>query len=202
MRHKLMTTVVCDGVSIACDTRRAADGGEVDPFAIEPKFWTRNGVIFAACGLSLWPDAFMDWYGTQNDYPMLSGEDGRSSEIVVYDKRRWRQYWGDTTFPERISSRWAIGTGAPYAKAALLCGKSAARCVAIALQLDCHSGGRILHVTLADLLANGEGAIKEYRNVVQKLGKSDWSAVAIPARISQGRRARGPKRSAQKADQS
>lgn len=159
-----MTTIVCDGEIIASDSRRNVGAGGIAPFAATPKFWVRDRVIFALSGCVIWGPAFEAWYFKETkNYPRSRDE----AEIVVLDGRKgnprgWRTYYSDTEYPQHEPVQWVSGSGEPYALAALLCGKNAPEAVAIAIQLDNSSGGRIFSARICDLLSKGNDAISEF----------------------------------------
>lgn len=66
------------------------------------------------------------------------------SALVWYSDGRVEEIY-DTLYPIPVTWKYsALGTGAPFAMAAMLCGKTAREAVEIAKKLDCQTGGKII----------------------------------------------------------
>lgn len=157
-----MTTIACDGLTIASDSRISGDG--IDPFFEKPKFGRlagRRPIIVAAAGALWWSGAFRVWAGKQRSkYPETDADEGTA---VTFDGARWRTYLSQVPHPELGPDVWALGSGRHYALTALTLGHCPVAAVWAAMQLDPNSGGSVFVADVKELLKVGDGAIKKIR---------------------------------------
>lgn len=164
-----MTTVVFDGELLASDSRRTTDC--VDPFLCGPKFFERQGRIFAFAGVEQWVPAFASWYlggRKRARFPALGEKD--ITEVYVFDRGVWRGYYSDSPFHQIREGKWTLGTGAGFATIALLCGRSAPESVRLAMEIDHNSGGQIFAVRVSELVAGGNSVIGTWPMKRKKAG--------------------------------
>jgi hypothetical protein len=157
-----MTVAVFDGVTIASDSQQTGDG--IIPYAVKRKFCAfplgSRGLVVATCGTANWCDAFTEYIGgTRKARPLVGGTD--QGAALVFDGREWRKHYADSKFSNSTADKWALGSGAAYAEAALVLGHDAITAVYAACQLDPYSGGAIFHANINELLAFGNEAIQQ-----------------------------------------
>ncbi|MDE2022295.1 MAG: hypothetical protein KGI71_05295 [Patescibacteria group bacterium] len=95
--------------------------------------------------------AFLVWLAAGavvGDYPKRDDADGMYALVVEPDGTAWR--YERTPFPILVEGTFAaIGSGAPFASAALYLGKTAPEAVEVAIALDSYCGRGIDTLTLA-----------------------------------------------------
>lgn len=155
-----MTTIVCDQEMgyMAADRQATSNDCEV---AIEcPKIrqieMTDGIHLVASAGNESPATIFEDWYTSgdwdepPDDFSSIDEEDSFTSIILTPNS----EIWVADKFckPCRIHSRWyAIGTGGPFAWAALVAGCGIERAMETAIKMDPHSGFDFDLVYLSDV---------------------------------------------------
>ena len=148
-----MTVIAFDGRSVAADRRLNCGTmtGQVCKV-----FQTPHGILAGAGSLAqiremlAWLndgaelDAFPDSQRNNPDCPTLM-QVLPAGQLLIYE---------DTPYPYQVDSPfWAIGSGAPYAMAAMHLGKSAREAVEVACALDSNCGNGIDELVLGALPA-------------------------------------------------
>jgi hypothetical protein len=139
-----MTTIAAKASTgeIAADSMVSGD----DSFYLVQKLRLGKGSIYGACG---------DWDKCLKMLQVLEsgGELDSDTDVTVLELRAdglW--IYEGTIIPARIKNDyWAIGTGAPYAVAAMHCGKSVQEAVEIACMYDTSSHGPIDYMRLGGI---------------------------------------------------
>jgi hypothetical protein len=139
-----MTTIAARASTgeIAADSMVSGD----DSFYLVQKLRLGKGSIYGACG---------DWDKCLKMLQVLEsgGELDSDTDVTVLELRAdglW--IYEGTIIPARIKNDyWAIGTGAPYAVAAMHCGKSVQEAVEIACMYDTSSHGPIDYMRLGGI---------------------------------------------------
>ena len=142
-----MTTIAWDGVTLAADRRASSNGAPI--MEVQKIHRTPNGALVGASGnygacwaLCAWVQA-----GAQGDPPVsLSSDDW--GDILMVDPDGTLFLWGvHGRFP-LANNRFAIGSGAAYALAAMACGRTAVEAVALAAEFDHQTGTLVDTLTL------------------------------------------------------
>lgn len=138
-----MTTIACSRHEMACDSRSSMD---TEFFTCGDKV-VRIGECLVGCAGSYSAIfKFLAWFERQTqDRPEF--EDGSFTALVL-DARGIRLF-SDSTYGGWVTDKFiGIGTGGMAAKAAMLCGKSPAEAVAVAIKCDKSSGGPVRSFSL------------------------------------------------------
>lgn len=135
-----MTTIACDGKSMAADGFAVVGDRIAD--RQQKKLFRVSFSIFGVCGASECREAFREWLesGQTEKKPALSNEDFGALELKS-DGSIWA--WNAMLHPVKMSAPASQGSGHEMAAAAMLCGKDAKGAVEIACMLDINSGGEI-----------------------------------------------------------
>lgn len=136
-----MTTIVYDGKTIACDSRVSGNY----TFDRIKKLHRVGNLVFGTCGRVSSAMAFIEWAKDRtkakpkidDDFEVL--EVHPSGKVYSYDHNF-------TKCPEVAPC--AIGSGSPFAMAAILCGKDAIGAVKVAIKLDQNSGGKVQSIKI------------------------------------------------------
>ncbi len=137
-----MTTIACDGKSIASDGLVTGDGiiHEMDAVKV---FTLRNGGVVGMTGSMFFHNDALDYLNGERDEIDFGDE---FEAIVLYRggvcycfDGKGRKY--------KQSTPCASGSGASFALAAMLAGRDARGAVEIACKLDSYSGGQIRDVS-------------------------------------------------------
>lgn len=135
-----MTTIAWDGSTLAADRRRTLNGTVIraekihrvenkdSPFVL----CGFAGCCYDAANIRLWIEGKLE-------KPSVS-----STHCIAIDKRRQVWVTEEKLVWVRVPSKWAIGSGADYALAAMECGRSARGAITIASKFDQHTGRGIL----------------------------------------------------------
>jgi ATP-dependent protease HslVU (ClpYQ) peptidase subunit len=138
-----MTTIACNRESMAADSRTSFGDGE---FTVVDDKIERIGSALVGCAGStpaIW--RFLQWFRNQergidldSDKRPEFTEDEFHAVVLNASGIFW---YANSTYPSKIKEPFfAMGSGSQAAKAAMLCGKSPADAVAIALKCDKNSG--------------------------------------------------------------
>lgn len=155
-----MTTIATDGRTIAADGL-ACIGNEIVQWDC-PKIVVREGRIYALTGSDALGRAAIEWHiaGADPSKLPVAGRDATWSLIVIDGPlpiRTATRYTEAMPYPDLFPLPQAFGSGCEYAMGALLAGASPRESVEIAAKLNCHTGGAIQVVDIAEALA-GSGA--------------------------------------------
>ena len=139
-----MTTIAVSRVAMAADSRTRWDTGEF--LTCDDKIEEIGESLVGCAGDVAAIFKFLQWFRNQDrERPEF---DDKNFDAVVLDSTGIYLYAG-TTYPSRIRDPdFAIGTGSMAAKAAMLCGKTPAEAVAIAIKCDKNSGGPVRNFIL------------------------------------------------------
>lgn len=135
-----MTTVACDGKSMAGDGLETADNTIVG-YSVDKVFKLADGSILGAAGQSSDIKLFMDWLEDDD-------EDSKPPKVkdfaaLVLDTDGQLFYYDDTLAPTQSESPAAIGTGKDHALTAMDMGADAHTAVEMAARRDVFTGGDI-----------------------------------------------------------
>lgn len=140
-----MTTIAFKDGILAADSRVThGDAGATVGTKLFRKRIARREHLIAVAGDLYTAMIFVDWYGKgeikrpeQFDNLIDAGED---FGVLVWDGRHLHEYNRHCRGLIVEEAYWSIGSGAPYALAAMDCGKSAREAVRVACKRDNHSG--------------------------------------------------------------
>lgn len=134
-----MTTIACDGKTMAGDGRTTREGFICND-ETEKVVRAEDGSLIGTCGTASVGLEFIKWWeaGHKGKWEM-----GREANALVLTPEGRLIFYGDCGFGNESPAPQAIGSGSPYAMGALLAGATAAEAVRIACKLDPASGGKI-----------------------------------------------------------
>lgn len=132
-----MTTIACDGKTMACDSRQI--GAYIDNVKAE-KIREFNGCLIGNAGDPAMLQTFISWLNAGGDKSKKPDID--DNEFLMLKDGKIYHYSKELN-PVPTGTPSAIGSGASFAMAAMLCGKTPAEAVGIACQLDPFTGGDI-----------------------------------------------------------
>jgi ATP-dependent protease HslVU (ClpYQ) peptidase subunit len=137
-----MTTIACDGISMAGDSLTTAGNMRVaDTVKVHR---TKDGRIYGGCGPSTSNAAFLKWMEEQTAPPELAEE---FEALILHPDGT--VYWIDHKLqPIRYLSPMAVGSGSDIAIGAMLAGMDAANAVAVAKKRDIRTGGTVTAIHL------------------------------------------------------
>jgi ATP-dependent protease HslVU (ClpYQ) peptidase subunit len=143
-----MTTVAFDGLTMAADSRGTDDdAGIVKCQKIYRKRLGKRDCLIGIAGDEFAALVFIDWYGSGKPVPHeLISLDPETEDfgVMIWDGRK---LWQANRFcrpVEILDKKFAIGSGAQFALAAMDCGKTAKQAVQLACRRDCNSGGPVV----------------------------------------------------------
>lgn len=139
-----MTTIATDGRSIASDGQITSAQDYIVALSSHKIQRTASGRIVGCCGPSGDDELFIEWLENGGKKPRLGGS---FRAVVLEFGEPTRVYFNDCT-RETIIGNHAIGSGAPWALAAMDMGKTPAEAVAYACSRDIYSGGEIAVLSL------------------------------------------------------
>ena len=140
-----MTTIACSRTEMACDSRSSFDNGE---YMTSDDKVERIGDSLVGCSGS-WSAIFrfLQWYRNQHTERPDFSDDSDFTAVVLHKSGIW--VFDGCAYPSKICDKsFAIGSGSMAARAAMLCGKTPAEAVAIAIKCDKHSGPPVRTFTL------------------------------------------------------
>lgn len=144
-----MTTIACDGRTIACDSLRVAGTERVD--TCTKKIKRVGGRAFGFTGDFACFDPAVEWFlaGHEPDKAPKASRDG-SWRLVVCESERLLCYIDSLPYAEPFPYPTAFGSGANFAMSAMRLGKTAAEAVEFASTMDVYTGGDIQVIDLAE----------------------------------------------------
>lgn len=145
-----MTTIAFDGRTLASDGQ--VSGGYISSYKYK-KIFSKNGWLIGAAGRLSECAMFIEWFEK-----WLHAQEGREQGIKVdpvepFDRE---EFTALVISPERecmvfesgrdmfeVEAPFAIGSGSPFAIAAMKAGAGAKKAVEVAIDLDPYSGGEV-----------------------------------------------------------
>lgn len=150
-----MTTIAFDGKTLASDGQ--VSGGYISSYKYK-KIFSKNGWLIGAAGRLSECAMFIEWFEK-----WLHAQEGREQGIKVdpvepFDRE---EFTALVISPERecmvfesgrdmfeVEAPFAIGSGSPFAIAAMKAGADAKKAVEVAIELDPYSGGEVFVETV------------------------------------------------------
>jgi ATP-dependent protease HslVU (ClpYQ) peptidase subunit len=141
-----VTTVAWDGQTLAAD-RLITEGGHVAAHVVKIRRCADGRLIGAAGELDA-ITALLDWLEAGGDRPAFLANKQAAEALEITPRG---QVWNHLQYGRTllVPGPQAIGSGAPYARAAMALGASADKAVRIAAQFDTCTGGRVDALALA-----------------------------------------------------
>lgn len=141
-----MTCIALDRTHIAWDSQITM-GDEKVSWAGE-KVWIVDKAIYAFAGDFAYLDPVIEWH-RKGARPRLAPEG--EWEMLFITSRGANLFAHDMKYPTAVTAPFAMGTGAAYARGAMLARASAYRAVKIACMCDVYSGGEVGVLKLEDV---------------------------------------------------
>ena len=143
-----MTTIAWDGTTLAGDTQASDENGII----YVPTKLRRlgDGRLLGAAGLAGSCNAMLDWIeeGCKGDRPKFQDNEDDCA-IVLEIRPGGSVFRHDRTGAFQLKAGpTAVGSGAPFAMAAMVLGKTAVEAVRVAMELDPDTGGEITTLKL------------------------------------------------------
>lgn len=151
-----MTTIACDGITIAADGLRCA-GSEIVSRS-ERKIRIYKGRLYAISGVSMMFERAMAWHA-EGAVPekMPTFGDGKGDDsyslYVVQDHGLERFHSASHGYSEVYPYPCAFGSGGDYAQGVLAAGGTARKAIEAASTLDVYTGGEITEFAIASFVA-------------------------------------------------
>jgi hypothetical protein len=142
-----MTTICTDGKTMAADSMQVGD--YIDPHPLPKLRFCGAGALVGAAGDLENGELFRQWLGIgapADEKPNV----GDHFQALVLRPSGEVIYYGPKLTPIEVGAPAAIGSGSVAAMAALMCGKSPAEAIEIAIELDASSRGPVRVVDLAN----------------------------------------------------
>lgn len=134
-----MTTIAYrDGVLVA-DSQVTLGGMKLPGNALKIGK-TKAGILYGGAGSFAAVGKFFDWVNSDAEDELPEGE---YSGLVVLPKGEVIEIENGSVLPKVKQKFYSIGSGSPFALAAMMAGATAQAAVKIATKLDIHSGGPI-----------------------------------------------------------
>ena len=134
-----MTTIATDGKTMAADTERHARAFILQQDAI--KMFRINGVVYGVAGDPACAEKYLGWVRMGCPKETEPSPDGEWVVTFVRFGKIW--HVNSSLAPMEVGAPYAIGSGAEGAMAAMLCGKTPAQAIKIAMKLDGDTGGKV-----------------------------------------------------------
>lgn len=147
-----MTTIACDGRTIAADSRSTF--GTLPAERPSQKLLVRDGRVFAVCGLDGLLERLADWHDAGADptkMPIVGPEQGWEMHVVT--RRGAYRFSNTAPVAVKVDWVWTMGSGRDYALGAMDAGAAPRRAVEIAKRRDIYTGGRVQVIDLAKVFA-------------------------------------------------
>lgn len=146
-----MTTIAYKGGKVAYESRVTV--GDVILTDNDEKSMEKDGVLFFCSGTESDFAALIDCYFGKASERKLEAQaivfDPHKKQLLTSGYCKHDGYWDIALNPQ---VPFAIGTGSPYAYAAMDMGASAKKAVKVALLRDIYSGGKVRQIKLKGLL--------------------------------------------------
>lgn len=140
-----MTTIACSRTEMACDSRTSAS--EIYFTTTDKVIRIRDCLVGSSGNLDS-VAKFIDWFTKGGHGEPIDFDDGDDFESIVLHKSGIYIY-SNSCRPRRIVGKFcSTGSGDMAALAAMLCGKTPAEAVAIAIKCDKNSGPPVRNFTL------------------------------------------------------
>lgn len=158
LEDKPITVIAFDGKTIAADGMSLS--GTLRKNMSLKKLVVIDGICLSGVGFASEIEHFIAWWRAGQDkdkFPIVTPHE--SLMLVIYPDGRVQEYDGQST-PVAVRVPMAWGAGRTYALGAMLAGGDARRAVEIACELDNECGGETQVITLDELKAAQEAALK------------------------------------------
>ncbi|NIT13220.1 MAG: hypothetical protein GTN99_02950 [Candidatus Dadabacteria bacterium] len=145
-----MTTIAFDGKILAADSRIGGDYNDDTGAKIQQVGSAYIGIAGSVSAALL----FIKWFRDQTKpRPEFADDNNDFYCLVIRKEGKKRRKWTASVYDNNMvkmetGTPAAIGSGSPYAIAAMACGKNAIDAVKIARQFDPYTGGRIKSINL------------------------------------------------------
>ena len=150
-----MTTIATDGKTVAADGRETRGWEITNNNAVKLRVGRNphgGRAIYACTGEFSVFEAAIEWAQNGARPGDVPKADEDWSLIVVDTVAGVISYDSKSPFPSRHNVPCAFGNGRDFARAAMMCGKTPAEAVEIAIQCDASSGGTIMVLDIAESL--------------------------------------------------
>lgn len=147
-----MTTIACDGVTIAADSQ-STSGGEIISLT-KQKIVIEHGYVFGLSGNYAYFETLRAWYASGCDpekAPKISGT-GSSWYLAVFREDDFVAYNNEIPYADVFPYPQSFGSGSQYALGAMKAGVDAVAAVRAAIELDTASGGSVQSISLREAL--------------------------------------------------
>lgn len=144
-----MTTIACDGKTIAADGRQVS--GNCITMEDFQKVVEWDGIVYAFTGNASLFYPMMRWHKAGADVkecPQVGKDDGA---LIVFNSMGVTLYRTDCPYADRCATPDAWGTGATFAIGAMDAGADAVRAVELAMSRDPYSGGKVISFPMPKL---------------------------------------------------
>lgn len=135
-----MTTIACDGKSMAGDGQREACRTILTTNAVKVQR-LGDGRIVGTCGDTALATKLVDWLNGKGDKPEGKAEDDFAALVLGHDGVI--EYISGHCIPTIVPAPVAVGSGMDFAIGAMEAGKTPFEAVQIACRRDPNSGGTI-----------------------------------------------------------
>lgn len=147
-----MSVIASDGKTIAADTQWTSMAMRTELGGATPKLYHIRGCALGCAGEARRIVQFIDWAragAKPYNQPEWPDEDKKGIFFQALELTGDRQLflWDATLVRVAIPAPYSIGSGAPFALAAMFCGKDPGEAVDLAKQLDTDCGGDTVTVT-------------------------------------------------------
>lgn len=139
-----MTVIATDGKTVAADTQ-SLFGSEERALRRAQKIVAEGGLVFGVAGVAGMRKHVIKWYldgADPHNVPPSHKSDGWTL-MVVHPGGRVTVCNDDSPYPSDVDPPFAIGSGDRVAQTAMLCGKSPAEAVALAIKMLTTCGGEV-----------------------------------------------------------
>lgn len=137
---RLVTTIACDGLTMAGDGRSSQGGTIINDASIKI-VRLKDGRLAGFAGYAGLKEPVRRWLEDGGDYPKTDDDDTKTQVLLLDDEGAW--LIDALGHKVAVSIPAAIGSGADHARAAMLAGANAEESVAISAKLDIYTGGKI-----------------------------------------------------------
>ena len=145
-----MTTIASDGKTVAADGLRVIGNEPVEYDCKKLKLV--NGKLYGVTGVYCYFDPFIAWHeagAAMDSVPKVSSSTERNNcTLLVFEETGITSYPVECPHPEFFPYPAAFGSGADFATAAMMCGKTPGEAVSIAAQKNIHTAGEILEIEI------------------------------------------------------
>ena len=137
-----MTTIVTDGRTIVSDSLATTGNCFIDPSPLV-KFIPYDDIVFAFAGTACLFKPLVEWYKKGAKPKEVPTVEECESWLWVFQGNKLYEVSNAYPYPLEISAPSAMGSGRPYATAALILGADPVLAVEAAIRCDPYSGGQV-----------------------------------------------------------